>query len=154
LKDRSIRIIFWAMVAFFLIAIGTMFIGVPLAGNFPIIYISLPCIVVFLGLGVALLVLIVKKKVAGKIKIFLLLTGASAVGLPVFVVLHNLVYALFVHFYGENFWGFGGDEPVFFILATIVCPLGFLVGVVGTIVLNIKNKSSVPAVKVQGGESN
>jgi hypothetical protein len=154
LKDRSIQVIFWSMVAFFVITVGTMFIGVPLAGNLPLGYFILPSLVIFLALSVTLLVLTVKKKIEGKLRIFLLLTGASAVGLPVFVVLHNLVYALFIHFFGENFWGAGGDEPVFFILATIVCPLGFLVGVVGTIVLAIKNKSNVPAVKTQGGEGN
>ena len=89
---------------------------------------------VFLALGVTLIVLTVKKKVAGILKKFLLLTGASAVGLPVFAVLHNLVSALF-----------NTEEPVFFILATMVCPIAFLVGIVGTIVLAVKNKSSVTA---------
>jgi len=130
------------MVALFVIVIGTMFIGVPLARNFPLIYISLPSIVIFLGLGVALLVLTVKKKVAGKLKIFLLLTGASAVGLPVFAVLHNLVTAMCISFFG---FGADFDEPVFFTLATMLCPLGFLVGMIGTIVLASRNKSSVPA---------
>jgi hypothetical protein len=32
------------------------------------------------------------------------------------------------------------DEPFFFILATIVCPIGFLVGVVGSIVLFVKER--------------
>jgi hypothetical protein len=145
-KDKSIRAIFWAMVAFFIITVGTMYIGVPLGGNFPLGYLVLPSAAIFLILGVILLVLTLKKKVEGKLKIFLLLTSASAVGLPVFVVLHNLVYALFIYFFGENFWGVGGDEPVFFILATIVCPLGFLVGAVGTIVLAIKKKPGQPAV--------
>ena len=108
-------------------------------------YIIFPAWVVFAGLGVTLLVLTVKTKVAGMLKKFLLLTGASAVGLPVFAVLHNLVYALLILWFGEDFWGASGDEPVFFILATIVCPIGFLVGVVGTIVLAIKTKPSVPA---------
>ena len=100
---------------------------------------------VFAVLGVTLLVLTVKTKVAGTLKKFLLLTGASAVGIPVFAVLHNLVYALFITWFGEDFWGASGDEPVFFILATIVCPIGFLVGAVGTIVLTTRNKPNVPA---------
>ena len=32
----------------------------------------------------------------------------------------------------------GGDEPVFFIIAIVVCPIGFLVGAVGSIVLAIR----------------
>jgi putative Ca2+/H+ antiporter (TMEM165/GDT1 family) len=134
MKDKSIRVIFWAMVAFFIIIILTMFVGVPLSDNFPVAYVSLPGIAVFLILGVTLLVLTVKKKVEGKLKKFLLLTGASAVGLPVFAVLHNVVSALF-----------NTEEAVFFTIATLVCPLGFLVGAIGTIVLASKNKPGVPA---------
>ena len=65
-----------------------------------------------------------KEGLQGLLKKFLLLTGASAVGFFVFVLLHNAVYGLF-----------GVEESFFFILAVIVCPLGFLVGATGTIVL-------------------
>jgi hypothetical protein len=131
---KALWVIFWVLVGVFVVIIGTMFVGVPLAGNFQLGFIVFPAWIVFLGLGITLIVLIVKKQVEGKLKKFLLLTGASAVGLPVFAVLHNLVSALF-----------NTEEPVFFILATMVCPLGFLVGAIGTIVLAAKNKSSVPA---------
>lgn len=33
-----------------------------------------------------------------------------------------------------------GDEPFFFILATIICPIALLVGAIGSIVLFIKKK--------------
>jgi hypothetical protein len=36
-----------------------------------------------------------------------------------------------------------GDEPVFFILATIVCPIALLVGIIGSIVLIAKKKVKV-----------
>jgi hypothetical protein len=126
---KSLWVIFWAMVAVFVIIICAMFVLVPLRIGFN----ALAAWPIFFGLGIALIVLTVKKKVEGKLKKFLLLTGASAVGLPVFAVLHNLVSALF-----------NTEEPVFFIIATIVCPIGFLVGAVGTIVLVIKKKPSVP----------
>jgi len=61
----------------------------------------------------------------------------AIVGIFVFVLLHNAIYALFIHFFGTEFWN-GGDEPFFFIMAIFVCPIGFLVGVVGSIVLAIK----------------
>jgi len=70
------------------------------------------------------------------LKKFLILAGASFVGFFVFVLLHNLVYGLFIHFWGADFWN-GGDEPFFFIMA-IICLLGFLVGAVGSITLSIK----------------
>ena len=64
----------------------------------------------------------------------------EAVGLPIGVVLHNLVYGLFIYFFGEHFWDRIGmsDEPVFFVLAIVVCPIAFIVGVVGSIVLTVR----------------
>ena len=134
MNDKTIRSIFWALVAVFVIIIVTMFVGVPLAGNFQLGFIAFPAWIVFLGLGVTLIVLTIKKKVGGKPKKLLLLTGSSAAGFLVFVLLHNVISALF-----------NVEEPVFFILATMVSPLGFLVGAVGTIVLIAKNKPDVPA---------
>jgi len=97
--------------------------------------------VIFFLLGIALIVLTLREKVGGTLQKFFLLTGASSTGVFVFILLHNLVYALFIHFFGEGFWDrIGiGDEPVFFTMALFVCPLGFLVGVVGSIILAIKN---------------
>jgi hypothetical protein len=37
--------------------------------------------------------------------------------------MHNLIYGLGIYLFGQNFWGEGGDEPVFFILAVIGVPL-------------------------------
>jgi hypothetical protein len=126
---KSLWVIFWAMVGVFVILVCAMFI-------LPLVRLSLGLNVfvawpIFFVLGVILIVLTIKEKTGGMLKKFLLLTGASAVGLPVFAVLHNLVSALF-----------NTEEPVFFILATTVCPLGFLVGMVGTIVLARKKHAS------------
>ncbi len=132
MNGKLIWSIFWALVGVFVIVVSMIFIPpavrlwMPL-GFLPAILLS--AMVVFVLLGAALLFLTVKTKVGGILKKFLLLTGASAVGLPVFVLLHNVVSGLF-----------NIDEPVFFIMAIIVCPIGFLVGAVGTIVLAMKNK--------------
>jgi hypothetical protein len=55
-----------------------------------------------------------------RLKKYLILAGASAAGFFIFVILHNLVSGLV------------GEEPVFFVLAVLVCPIGFVVGVVGS----------------------
>lgn len=54
-----------------------------------------------------------QEKVDRLLKKFLILTGASAVGIPVSFILHNLFYALFIKLYGAGFWDrIGiGDEP-------------------------------------------
>jgi hypothetical protein len=131
MNNKFIRSIFWAMAAVFIIIICAAFIRIPTGGEPWMNKMLIPGIVLFLILGTALIVLTVKTKIAGKIKRFLLLTGASAAGLLVFAVLHNIVSGLF-----------NVEEAVFFILATIVCPLGFLAGIIGTIILTVKNKSS------------
>jgi len=72
----------------------------------------------------------------------LVLTGASAVGFFASAILHNIVYRLFIHLFGSDFWDrIGvGDEPFFFIMGLFVCPIGFLVGAVGSIVLFVKQR--------------
>ena len=135
--------IFWALVGVFIAFVGIV-LGIPLlfqrvlvSGLFLAISGAL-----LLSLGITLLMLTVKGKTKGIFRKFQLLTGASAVGIPVSILLHNAIYGLFIHFFGANFWeriGLG-DEPFFFILAIIICPIGFLVGVVGSIVLFIKRR--------------
>jgi len=98
--------------------------------------------VVLLLIGIALVVFAVKRIEKGLLRNFLLTAGASLIGLPIFAVLHNLLYGLFIYLFGEDFWSRIGieEEPFFFLLATVVCPLGFLVGTVGSAVLAIKSQ--------------
>lgn len=53
------------------------------------------------------------------------------------IVLHNLVYALFYNYFQST----GGDEPFFFILATILIPLYFIVCFIYALIKMIKNKT-------------
>jgi hypothetical protein len=132
-KAKALQIrnaIFWAMIVFFAALVAGLtnrwrFWGykLPLWG-FAIIGIT------FCGLAAVLVVLTVKLKEPFIQKIFFLLTGASAVSIPICVILHNLVYGLFFH-------GKDGDEAVFFILAVLVCPALFVIGVLGSLVLLI-----------------
>ena len=134
MKGKLIWSVFWALIVVFVIFIGMIFtppVNDLLFGEYNptllgYIFVSSGG-VVLTGLGVTLLVLTAKTKVERRLKKFLLLTEASFVGLPVFGILHNAVSGL------TNF-----EEPVFFILAIIVCPVGFLVGVIGSIVLRVK----------------
>ena len=137
----KIKGVFYALLIVFVMLV--LYFAVPSAHSmkraiFPVVFILAG---IFLILGVVLIILTLKMKVKGKLKVFLLLTGSAAAGFLVFVLLHNLVYGLFVYFFGENFWaGLGGDEPFFFILAIIVCPIAFFVGIIGSLVLFLKKK--------------
>ncbi len=73
------------------------------------------------------------------LRIFMLVAGISlAVGI-ISVFLHNAIYGLFIHFFGEDFWERSGvgDEPVFFIIA-LLSVAAFAVGIIGSLVIFIK----------------
>jgi hypothetical protein len=107
-----------------------LFYGVP--------YFMLP----FIGIIVTFLVILAiprirmalaKLEMPGKYspKHFLLLLWLSGQAFLLDVMLHNGVYALGIVCFGPGFWGEGGDEPVFFILAIIVVPAGLVAGAFG-----------------------
>ena len=133
---------FWALVAVFFVIVSEFCI--PAVKEFfrGSILFLLPFLVFFL-LGIVLIFFTVKEKMIGKSKKFLILTGASATGFFISILLHNFIYGVFIYFFGSDFWErIGtGDEPFFFFVALFVCPIGFLIGVIGSIVLFIKQRN-------------
>jgi len=132
---------FWVLAAIFIVVI--LFLFSPAVRN------TLRTEPVLLALGISLLVLggallylTIKQKLTGLQMVFMLLTGASAAGITVCVLLHNAIYGLFIYWFGAGFWNGLGlpDEPVFFFLGLIFFPIALLVGITGTIVLAIINK--------------
>jgi len=65
------------------------------------------------------------------LKIFLLVAGISLGAFIISVFLHNILSGLF-------------EEPVFFFIAVIICPLAFAVGIIGSLVMFIKGLFSKP----------
>ena len=138
---KSLSLTFWALVGTFLFITSQFF--VPVISELikgPILFL-LPFFIFFL-LGILLIYLTLKQKVGGVLKRFLILTGSSATGFFVFVFLHNFFYGLGI---------IANQIPVlslmmeilhaaFFIIAIFVCPLGFVIGVIGTTVVFIKKK--------------
>ncbi len=139
MKALQIRnAVFWVLIAIFVILVAVIFTGM---GRFwgpklPSVIVIIFLAITLLILAAALVVFTVNAKEAKIQKTFFILTGISAVGIPICAVLHNLVYALCIKF-GWVFWGEGGDEAVFFILAIFVCPALFVIGSLGSIVLLI-----------------
>ena len=62
-----------------------------------------------------------------KLKKFLILTGSSIAVFFISVFLHNIISGLL-----------GAEEPFFFVIAVFICPIAFLIGMIGSIVLFIK----------------
>ena len=134
----STLVIFWITFAFFILVISNIFVMNAIDQFNRFLFFSSG--IVLSCLGIALIVLASKAKFNKISKAFFILTGASTAGIVVGSVLHNLAYALFIKLFGEGFWAGMGDEPVFFILATVVCPVALLVGIIGSIVLIVKKK--------------
>ncbi|MFC1938739.1 hypothetical protein ACFLWM_01100 [Chloroflexota bacterium] len=63
-------------------------------------------------------------------KHFLLLLWLTVQAFLLGVMLHNAIYALGILVFGADFWA-AGDEPVFFTIALVVVPAGFIAGAVG-----------------------
>jgi len=124
--------------AFFILMVSGMYFGMYLPfSNF---FVGMPVRVVLSLLGIALIVLAARARFTKISKAFFILTGSSALGIGLSIDLHNLVFALLIKLFGEGIWSGMGDEPVFFILATIVCPLALLVGAIGSMVFIAKKK--------------
>jgi hypothetical protein len=80
-----------------------------------------------------------KNKIENKIDKFLLLNWKKAgIGLIIFVVavvLHNLIYAFALNFFGIEF-----EEAFFFLLAVIGVPIYFLISFIYTLIKKIGGK--------------
>jgi hypothetical protein len=128
-KGKLLWSVFLALVAVFLLVFIFIFVPINAPPDFlflvRVLSFIVPCALLLL-LGVTLIVLTVKEKVGGMPGVFLLLTGASAAGMVVSIVLHNVMDMV------------GIEEPLSFIMAVYVCPIAFLVGGVGSVVLGFK----------------
>ncbi len=138
MKNRFILPVFWALLAVFILSVVVMwvFLGPPLREqinnvlgvNFaPSLFLTTGA--VFFLLGLVLLILIVRAKPDRLLKRFLMLTGSSAVGIFLSILLHNLFSGLL-----------GLEEPVFFMMAIFIFPLAYLVGIIGSIILIVRRK--------------
>lgn len=139
---RLIAKIFYTLVVLFVVIVGEILIPIPMSTKralFPFVAVSA---VIFFLLGLVLIVLTVRTKIKGKYGKFLILTGGSAVGFFVGVLLHNFLYGLSIittnipvlHYLFEFL------HAAFFIVAIFICPLGFLVGTIGSITTSLKKK--------------
>ena len=119
-------IVLFALTVLFFIVGGQLF------------YVAAVFAIIFGILGLLLVVLTLRLHEPKIQRRFFFVTGVAAAGIPISVVLHNLVYALCMVFFGEGFWKEGSDEPFFFILAIIVCPALFVIGAVGSMVVLVR----------------
>jgi hypothetical protein len=132
-EKTPIKVLLWVLLVSLIVAVGAIFLQdfIPRYLVFPSIFGG--GILLFIC-GMWLIVLTVKKRVQGKLRAFLILTGVCAAGIILGIVLHNLVYALFIYLFGPDFWTKLGtnDEFIFFILGIVICPIGLVIGMIGS----------------------
>jgi len=121
--------LFWALVAIFIIILGVVLalnLDLPLRDYGKYIF---PAVLsVFLLLSIALLVVAIRERIRKILKVFLILTAASALGIAAGIILENFLTGT----YGEG---------IFLVIGVIIAPIGFLVGLIGSIVLFVKRNS-------------
>jgi hypothetical protein len=118
--------LFWTLVAIFISILGFVLalnLDLPLRGYGK--YIMPAILSVFLLVSIALLVIAIREKVRKILKTFLLLTAASSLGIALGIILENLLTGTY-------------GEAIFLAIGVIIAPIGFLVGIIGSIVLFVK----------------
>ena len=129
---RLIKINFVALVLSTLLFVG--FIFIPSIMQFlRSFFISL--LFVILILSGTLTYLSLRSKLDKKLKRMLVLTGLSALGIPLFSILHNLFYAFGILTQDINILHtiFEILHVISFLISLIVCPIGYIIGIIGTI---------------------
>ena len=139
-KENVLRVTFYLLVAVFILAVSIIFIpafrGI-VSGTFMIISSAILLLFSSVLIGLTLV-----QKIEGKLKKFLMLTGASAAGFFVFVLLHNIFYGLeqVTSHVTVLYYLMKAFEVIFFLIAIFACPIGFVIGVIGTIVMFSKKR--------------
>ena len=139
---KSLIKVFYSMVGVFVLIVS--FFVIPFSDELRRVLFPYAGILglMFLILGIVLIVFTIKAKIRGKLRMFLFFVGGSASMVLTSVILHNLFYALVI--VSENIswlsWFFEFLHATFFIIGMLVCPIVFIVGVVGSIVLFRKDK--------------
>jgi len=142
MKEKYPKAIFYTMFIIF-IAIFALMFSQSFHDNMRLIFPFMAILaLIFVILGIVLIIITVKSKLKGRLRKLLIWSGISAIAIPVCSILHNVVYGLFIYFFGPDFWGKGGDEPVFFILSIIVFPIVYLITSIWSIVLFRKKVKS------------
>jgi hypothetical protein len=134
---RPLSVVFWASVAAFAALVLIVLLPDVLDFLWPAF---LPLVALCFLLGLALLILSVRWKQRTLLRTFWILAGASTAGSALGSVLHNAFYALAT--VTGNWPILNGATEVlqvaFFVIATLLCPVAFLVGTVGAIVLILR----------------
>jgi len=133
MKSNSfLKINFYSLIIIFVILVGYFLVPIFQEVAWPFFFLAAALGILFLILGTSLA--IISRKEKGKLRIFLMITGISAICPFVFTILHNFFYALGIVFENLN-WLFEFLHASSFIISLLIAPIAFIVGTVGSIIL-------------------
>lgn len=138
MKNKIVITTFWALVVDFTVLMCLILI--PSFMEHTNRYFFFTIGILFFVLGAVLLFVTIQQKVTGRLRRFLLLTGGSAVGAVIAAILHNVLYGVGIVI-GDVFiisHIVEGLHILFFLISVPICPLAFLIGMIGSIVLLFK----------------
>ena len=135
MRKEYLMTVFWSMVAIFLVLLSFPFVLDTFRRKVFILYAILA--LVFLMLGIVLIVLAARSRLPRGLKIYMIIMGASAPGVFAGSIMHNMFYAFAVMTEGNMILhvAFEIMHVGAFLGSLIVCPLLFLVGTVGALVM-------------------
>lgn len=135
-NDKYIWPVFWTAAIIFILTVLDIFFKSPLHIGMPFLW-----FILFL-IGLLLLILSIRSAMNEKLKLSLTICGAALAAIPLFILLHNLIYSVIVQKQQYGIMTFEGnrDEPVFLILAVMVCPIVYMAGAVASIILRVKSR--------------
>lgn len=140
MKNTDIYIwpVFWTGAVVFVLTVLGMVFKSPLQTIMPVLW------VILILAGLFLLALSIRSAKEKKLKVSLAIAGAALAAIPLFILLHNLTYSLLVQasHYGIMTFEGNSDEPFFFILAVIVCPIVYLASAVASVILLVRSGRS------------
>jgi hypothetical protein len=125
MSGKVIKIIFVALILVF-IPVFTDLVSVSvlnLSDTFSYILLGLLFV-----LGLLFLILVLRSPAPGLLRRYLVLTALNAVVIPVAVLIHNSTSGL-----SES-----RENIFFFLIAVIICPLGLVTGIIGSLILSFK----------------
>lgn len=126
---KKVEYLFYLLIANFILVLSQIFI--PSVRNiFAGSELSLLPFITFSFFGFLLVYLVRKNEVSGKLRKSLNLTGYSAGLIFVSMLLHNFISGTGTSLFNKDF-----EEPVFFILATLVLPTLFIIGAVKSVLI-------------------
>jgi len=139
-KESVLTVMFYALVGAFVLVVS-MFLIPAFREHINTAFVIISGIILVI-LGSILIGLTLVQKVEGKLKKFLMLTGTSAAGFFIFALLHNIFYGLeqVTSYITVLSYLMRAFEVIFFLIAIFACPIGFLIGVIGTIVMFNKKR--------------